>query len=100
MSERERRQHELVAVMARIRAEQPPVETAAAWIRDYFAQLAEPRDPERRARLAQVRAENAELVAQLINGATPAQRATLSRKLRGYAADLDTLAARSAAAPG
>jgi len=100
MTERERRQRELVAVMARIRAEQPPPETATAWIREYFAQLAEPRDAERRARLAQVRAENAELVAQLINSATPAQRAALAKKLRSYAADLDTLAAKDTPAPG
>jgi hypothetical protein len=97
MQERERRQRELVAVMARIRAEQPPAETAAAWIRDYFAQLAEPRDADRRAKLAQARAANAELVAQLINTATPTQRGALAKKLRGYAADLDTLAAEAAA---
>jgi len=97
MAERELRQRELVAVMARIRAEQPPPATATAWLRDYFAQLAEPRDPERRARLATYREENAELVAQLVNGATPAQRSVLAKKLRGYAADLDALAAKAAA---
>jgi hypothetical protein len=32
----------------------------------------------------------------LINSATPAQRATLTKKLRGYAADLGALAARRA----
>jgi len=99
MHERERRQRELVAVMERIRAEQPPLETATGWIREYFAQLAEPRDPERRARLAQARAANAELVAQLINSATPAQRSALAKKLRGYAADFGNLAAGSAAVP-
>jgi len=97
MQERERRQSELVAVMTRIRAEQPPPAVAAAWLREYFAQLAEPREPERRARLASYREENAELVAQLINGATPAQRSALAKKLRGYAADLETLAAKGAA---
>jgi len=95
MQERERRQRELVTVMARIRAEQPPLATATAWLRDYFAQLAEPRDPERRARLTMYRDENAELVAQLINSATPAQRTALGKKLRDYAADLGTLAAQS-----
>ena len=101
MQERERRQRELVAVIARIRAEQPPPETATAWLREYFAQLAEPRDPERRARLALMRESNAELVAKLINSATPAQRAVLAKKLRGYAADLDALAAKAGgAAPG
>ena len=97
MAERERRQQELVAVLARIRAEQPPAAAAAAWLREYFAQLAEPAEPERRARLAMYREENAELVARLINGATPAQRTALGRKLGAYAADLGTLAAKGAA---
>ena len=98
MRERESRQRELVAVMARIRAEQPPLATATAWLREYFAQLAEPRDAERRARLATYREENAELVAQLVNSATPAQRAALAKRLRSYAADLSTLATKDATA--
>ena len=98
MRERESRQRELVAVMARIRAEQPPLATATAWLREYFAQLAEPRDPQRRARLATYREENAELVAQLVNSATPAQRAALAKRLRSYAADLSTLATKEATA--
>ena len=93
MAERERRSRELVAVMARIRAEQPPPATATDWLRDYFAQLAAPREAERRDRLAAYRQENAELVAQLVNSATPAQRAALAKRLRGYAADLNALAA-------
>jgi hypothetical protein len=97
MAERESRQRELVAVMARIRAEQPPQATATAWLRDYFAQLAEPRDAERRAQLAMYREENADLVARLVNSATPAQRSALAKKLRSYAADLDALAAKGAA---
>lgn len=97
MTERERRQRDLVAVMTRIRAEQPPLAVATAWLREYFAELAEPRDPQRRARLDAYREENAELVARLVNSATPAQRATLAKKLRGYAADLDALAAKGAA---
>jgi hypothetical protein len=98
MAERENRQRELVAVMARIRAEQPPQATAMAWLRDYFAQLAEPRDAERRAQLAMYREENAELVARLVNSATPAQRAALAKRLRSYAADLGTLATKDATA--
>ncbi len=98
MQERERRQAELVALASRIRAEQPAAETAAAWLRQYFAQLAEPGDPERRAKLERLRQDNAELVAQLLNSATLAQRASLVKKLRGYAAELDALAARGQAA--
>jgi DNA-binding MarR family transcriptional regulator len=96
MRERERRQQELVAVMARIRAEQPPPSTATAWLREYFAELAQPGDAQRRADLEAYREENAELVARLVNSATPSQRATLAKKLRGYAADFDALAAKAA----
>jgi hypothetical protein len=97
MSERERRGRELVAVMARIRVEQPPLPTATAWLSDYFAQLAAPGDPERREQLRRGRQENAELVAELLNSATPAQRASIQKKLRAYATDLGALAAERAA---
>jgi hypothetical protein len=96
MAERERRQRELVAVMARIRAEQPPPATATAWLREYFTELAEPREQERRTWLARYREENAELVARLVNSATPAQRSALAKKLSRYAADLEALAAKNA----
>jgi len=95
MAERERRQRELVAVVARIRAEQPPPATATAWMREYFAQLADPPDAERRARTAQFRADNAELIAALVNSAAPAQRAAVQKRLRGYAEDFGTLAAEA-----
>ncbi|MBK9246486.1 MAG: hypothetical protein IPM30_16925 [Burkholderiales bacterium] len=94
MAEREQRQRELVAVLARIRAEQPPAATATAWLRQYFAELAEPRDPQRRAKLSIYREENAALVAALLNSADAAQRLALAKKLRGYAGDFDALAAK------
>jgi hypothetical protein len=48
-----------------------------------------------------VREDNAELVARLINSATPAQRAALKKKLLGYVDDLGALAAKAgSAAPG
>ncbi len=94
MQERERRQRDLVAVLARIRSEQPAALTATDWIREYFAELAEPRDAARRDRLQQIREGNAVLIAQLIDSVSPAQRATLVKKLRSYAADVSTLAAQ------
>jgi hypothetical protein len=93
MEERERRQKELVTVLQRIRTEQPDAATATAWLREYFALLASPREAERQARSTQFRAANAELIAQLVNSASPAQKATLVRRLRGYADDFATLAA-------
>ena len=94
MHERERRQRDLVAVLERIRSEQPDAATAASWVREYVADLAQPRDAQRRARVAQIREGNAALIAQLLNSATPAQRETLSKKLRSYAEDLNALAAQ------
>ena len=101
LQEREHRQRELVAVITRIRVGQPRPDVATAWLREYFAQLAEPSDPARRARLAQVREGNAELVARLINSATLPQRAALTKKLRGYVDDFVALAAKAGnTAPG
>lgn len=90
--ERERRQREMVGLLARIQRERPAVDTAARWLRDYFAELAEPTSPERRERAAAYRSANAEVLARLINSATPAQRAQAARKLRSYAEDFAVLA--------
>lgn len=92
MDERERRQREAVALLRRIQAEQPAPEVAAGWIRGYFAELQLSSDPERRARSTEFRQRNAQLIAQLINAATPQQRTALAKKLRGYAEDFTTLA--------
>jgi hypothetical protein len=43
------------------------------------------------------RRDNAELVAQLVNGASPQQRAHLDRRLSGFAAEFVQLAARGGA---
>ena len=95
MEERERRQRDLVTLLRRIVDERPTEPIAAQWLRDYFAQLAQPDDDQRRARVLESRRGNAQLIAQLINGASPAQKAALARKLRGYAQDFSTLAAGS-----
>lgn len=96
IDEREQRQRDLLAVLARIQRERPDEPTAARWLREYFAQLAEPTDPERRARLAELRQANAELIAQLVNSASAEQRTRLVKKLRGYAEDFTVLAAAGA----
>ncbi len=93
LDERERRQNEMVQMLRRIHDEQPPAAEATRRVREFFAQLAEPRDPARRAALTEYRRANAELIARLINAATAAQRATLAKKLRGYADDFTALAA-------
>ena len=93
VAERARRQQDLLAILTRIQRDQPAVDTGAQWLRAYFADLAEPGSAERRARAAEFRAANADLIAQLVNSATPQQRAHAAKKLRGYAADFTVLAA-------
>lgn len=96
LDERERRQRELIALLARIQTERPPVQQAARWFQQYFAALVEPDEAPRRAELQRFRRANADLIAQLVNTASPAQKAALLKKLRGYADDFTTLASTGA----
>jgi hypothetical protein len=91
---RERRSANLVALLRRIHAEQPSEDTAADWIRTYFAGLARPADPGQRVRAETFRRDNAVLIAQLVNSATPQQRAHLDRRLSGFASEFVQLAQR------
>ena len=96
MAERERRQDVLIALMRRGHDERAAPELATRWLRAYFVELAEPADPERRATVFAWRRANAELMAQLVNSATPEQRTALNKKLRGYAQDFSSLAGDAA----
>lgn len=93
MDERERRQQDLIAVLARIQRERPDQATAAQWLREYFARLAMPAERGRAERVIEYRRANAALIAQVVNSASAEQRATLLRKLRRYAEDFTVLAA-------
>jgi len=99
IDERERRQRELIAVVQRIQAERPSKSIATGWVRGYFSQLQSPVDPERRRAIERFRAGNADLIAQLINAASPEQKAALSRKLGSFVDDLTSLASERAALP-
>ena len=59
-------------------------------------QLQNPPDSERRRSIEQFRETNAQLVAQLINVATPEQKAALSRRLARFAEDFLALASARA----
>jgi len=100
MDERERRQRELVRVLRRIQSEQPSTAVATGWLRDYFAELRSSSDVQRRAKMDEFRRSNAELIATLINSASPAQRAHLSAKLGAYAEDFSALAEAHISQPG
>jgi len=94
LDERERRQRMLVAVLDRLRSSQITPAARAALITDYFSELAEPAQPERRAAVAAMRESNAQLISRLLNSATPAQKAQLIDRLRGYAEDFTVLASQ------
>ena len=94
--EREQRRSDLLHLVRQIQSERPSNEEGARRLRDYFAHLAEPADAERRARMAEYRRGNAELIAALIDAASAEQKATLLKKLRGYADDCLNLAASAA----
>ncbi len=95
MEERERRQKDLVVLLRRIVDEKPAELIATNWLREYFAQLSLPGEEARRLRVLENRRNGAVLTAQLINSATPQQKATLAKKLRGYSQDFSTLASTS-----
>jgi hypothetical protein len=90
--ERERRRSDLLVLLQRIHAERPNADDAAQWLREYFALLSEPQEPERRAHMNEYRRGNAELIAALVNAASAAQKGRLFSKLHGYADDFVTLA--------
>jgi len=91
---RERRTKDLVALMRRIQAERPSEAVAANWFRAYFRELARPSNADQRARAEAFRRDNAQLIAQLVNSASPEQRAHLDRKLSGFATEFVQLAQR------
>lgn len=94
---RERRSRDLVVLLRKIQAEHPSEDVAARWIRAYFVDLARPTNVEQRARAEAFRHDNAQLVAQLLNSATPEQLAHLDRKLSGFQSELVQLASRGGA---
>jgi hypothetical protein len=93
VDERSRRRADLVALLRRIAAERPDAQVAADWMRAYFARLDQPEDPAERLHLARLQRERAELIAQLLNAADSAQRASVAGRLADYAGDFSVLAA-------
>ena len=92
IDERERRQREFLTLLRKIQGDRPTEEVAARWLRTYFTHLNVAPEAERRARAESYRRGSAELIAQLINHATPEQRAALDKKLNDYAQDFKALA--------
>jgi len=97
--EREQRRQDLLALLRRIEQTRPDVTTAASWFEEYFEQMTQPLDAARAARVAEQAQASAALMARLLNIASPDHREALANRLRGYAEDLTTLAARATAKP-
>jgi hypothetical protein len=93
IEERARRQQVLVVLLRKIEAEKPDVATTATWLRAYFAQLELPQDPAQRAQVLEFRRGNAQMMAGVLNLASPEQKAHLLKRLQGYAQDFTALAA-------
>jgi hypothetical protein len=96
LAERERRQRVLLGVLERIRSEQLGAEQGGVLLRAYFEELQTPADPALRETVLRMRERNAQLIAQLLNSATPQQKALLAKKLRGYSNDFTVLASEGA----
>jgi hypothetical protein len=95
IDERERRQRDFVTLLRKIQADRPTEEVATRWVRTYFTQLAVAPEADRRARAESYRRGSAELIAQLINAATPEQKTALDKKLNDYAQDFKSLAGQA-----
>jgi hypothetical protein len=98
LAERESRQRRFVALLNRIHREKPPRAEAVRWCREYLEGMWQPHDQRRRHRLDAAIAASDQLSAEMLARATPAQRAHLSKLVRGYAEDFGTLAGLKVAA--
>jgi len=91
-AEREARQQRFVDVLERLRRERPPKALATQMVRDYLVTLWQVRDTARRHALERATAARDEMTAQVLAGATAAQRRHASKVVRGYVEDFETLA--------
>jgi hypothetical protein len=94
LAEREARQRGLVDLLSRISGERPPVLQAEEWARTWLLSAWQSTDPQRAVRLQAAAAASDRGAATILNMATAAQRDRMSAKIRGYAADIATIASR------
>lgn len=95
LEERERRSSELLALLERVVSRKPPAAEVERDFRALFAAWMNPPEPARRALSERWRQHNAEVIAWLLNQASPTQRAHLARRLASYEEDFSQLAAQS-----
>lgn len=93
-AERLARQQALVSVLERIVASRPSKDEARAQLEPVLAQMWKPRDAKRAALVEHTTSATDQLTANLVNAATPQQRAKMLARLEGWSGDFQQLASR------
>ena len=97
LQERLARQHDLTALLDRLRRPGQTLsdverQEASRQVTDFLLSVWEPQDPRRRQSLEEALKASDEITMAVLNVATPAQRTALSRRLSGWANELEALA--------
>ena len=95
LAERLARQQRIVALLERLRTGQVPSDEAQRVVREALVTMWESRDPQNRSRIEQSIGASDALAAAMVAQASPRQREHLSRLLRGYVRDFETLSGRT-----
>jgi hypothetical protein len=100
LAEREARQRGFLRLLEQLRREQPPKAEARRLAREYLAGMWKPHEIRRGQRIERSVEAGDAFAAQVLEIATPRQRAHLSKLLTGFAEDFDALSAREQPAKG
>jgi hypothetical protein len=96
LAERQRRQHEVVALARRLRDGGIGRDEAVAQVRGYLQRLDHPPRESQRGYVERVAAHNCSFASELHNATSAAQRRAAAQKLKGYEIDLRALIAEPA----
>lgn len=90
-AERNARQKSFADLLERIRTEQPQKELAASWLKEYMVNAPTTASPSRKAYFDRSIKLGDEMTLQLHGSLSPSQQLTLSKKLEGWARDVNAL---------
>jgi hypothetical protein len=93
IAERERRQHDFVALLAKVAHDKPPRDAVIAMMKNYADRFDKNPDPERRAFLDSLRLSTEEMEAAIQNLSTPQQRTHAAARLQEWIDDFKSLSA-------
>lgn len=94
LAEREARQRGFLRLLEQLRREQPPKAEARRLAREYLVGMWTPHEVRRGNRIERSIEAGDQFAAQVLEIATPKQRAHLSKLIAGFAADFEALSAR------